>query len=99
MIQPIEYNVLVKPDAVQDKTPGGLMKPDTVVSREKYRRNKGTIVAISPMAFRFEDWPKNREKPAEGDAVYFRINDGTEVMDGEDELLLVPDRSILAVVK
>ena len=42
---------------------------------------------------------RNREKPKEGDAVYYKQNDGTEIRDGDDEFVLVPDRSIMAVVK
>ena len=97
MIEPIGYNVLVRPAKVQEQTAGGLYKPDTVAARERYRRNCGVIEALGEMAFTFDDWPEGREKPGKGDTVYFSINDSTELWEGDDEYLVLADKDIIAV--
>ena len=98
-ISPIEYNVLLKQDAVDQKTKGGLIKPDEVLDRDKHGQTRGTIVAVSPMAFTFDDWPHGVEKPKPGDKVAIAKHAGTFLTgnDGE-EYRVVKDKDIVAVI-
>jgi chaperonin GroES len=101
-IYPQAYNVLVKPQEVEQKTKGGLFLPDEVKEREQFAQTEGVLVAASPMAFCFGEWPKDREheKPQVGDRVFFSRYVATKVrgMDGR-EYWLMKDENIAGVMK
>jgi len=99
---PVEYNVLVKPKAVEEKTAGGIIIPDSLKEREEFGRIEGDLVAVSPAAFTFnyEGWPEGAEVPKVGDRVVFSKYQATEITgtDGE-KYWLMKDRSIAGVMK
>lgn len=99
-IQPTEFKVLVKPDRVEEKTKGGIIIPDIERDREQFAATKGTLVAVSPMAFKFQDWPPIAAKPRPGDRVVFPRYVGFAMKgdDGEDYWLL-NDRDIVATLE
>ena len=72
----LEYNVLVDPDKLDEKTKGGLYMPEETKDRKQAQQIKGTLVLVSPMAFAFEDWPKDWAKPQPGDRVMFAKHAG-----------------------
>lgn len=98
-IQPLEYNVLVKQSATDTKTAGGLVLPEEVQERNKHSETQGVIVAVSPMAFSFDEWPAGAPKPKEGDRIVFARHAGTfvEGLDGE-EYRVVKDKDVVATV-
>lgn len=97
-IKPIEYNVLVKQDTEDEKTSGGIYLPDDIKERNKHSETEGMIVAVSPMAFRFDDWPENEPTPKEGDRIVFARHAGTFVKGQDDEQYrVVKDKDIVAV--
>lgn len=98
-INPIEYNVLVKLDQVDEKTAGGVFLPDQQKERENFAQIKGTLVAVSPMAFRFEDWPQDCAHPEPGNRVMIAKHAGaqTEGSDG-NTYRVVKDKDVLAVI-
>ena len=100
-IRPMEYNVLVLPAEVEAKTKGGLILAESTVEKSQFGRMEGTLVAASPMAFRFEDWPDDAEhlKPKVGDKVLFSKYQATEFvgMDGR-KYWLMKDKSIAGVM-
>lgn len=98
-ISPCEFNVLVKQDAVSEKTGMGLYKPAEVVDREKHAQTRGVIVAISPLAFNEDVWPGGMDKPTPGTKVAFARHSGTFI-DGTDgeEYRIVKDKDIVAVI-
>ena len=53
-ITPLEYNCVVRPDPVEEKTKGGLYIPDEVRDRDQAAAEYGTIEAVSPGAFVYE---------------------------------------------
>ena len=99
-IEPIEYNVLIDQDAVETKTKGGLIKPDEILERDKHGQTRGTIIAVSPMAFSFDDWPDGVAKPQPGDKVAIAKHSGVFITgnDGK-EYRVVKDKDIVAVIK
>lgn len=101
-ISPQAFNVLVAPQEVQAKTKGGLLLPDEVKTREQFAQTEGVLIAVSLMAFRFAEWPKDREdeKPAIGDRVFFSRYVATKVTgtDGR-EYWLMKDENIAGVMK
>jgi len=100
-INPVEYNVLVLPSEVETKTKGGLLLADTTVEKEQFGRMEGTLVAVSPMAFTFLDWPAadNDKKPKVGDTVVFSKYAASEITgrDGK-QYWLMKDKSIVGVM-
>ena len=96
---PIEYNVVVKPERVEEQTKGGLYMPDEVREKDQYGEFKGELVAISPMAFLFDEWPEDEPKPQVGQRVVFVRYAGTLVVgnDGEDYRIM-KDKDVLGVM-
>lgn len=97
-ILPMEYKVLVKPIEVATQTEGGLFLPDTTKEKDEYARTEGTLIAASPLAFGFDDWPEGSTKPSPGDRVMFARYNAHSVT-GKDghEYWLMNDRSIEAI--
>lgn len=97
-IEPLEYNVVVRPEKVEDQTRGGIYIPDEVKERDQYGHHRGEMVAASPMAFSFDDWPPDLPKPEVGQTVIFVKYAGTLVpgRDGEDYRVM-KDKDVLGV--
>lgn len=96
-IRPTEFNILIRPDKVEDsikvKRPDGtvveLYKPNTTVDREQAAAVKGTMIAVSPLAFTYERWPEGSVKPVAGDRVAYQKYAGMKITgkDGVDYIL------------
>lgn len=98
-IKPIEFNVLIKQDDVEEKTAGGLYKPGDVVERDKHRVTQGVIVAMSSMAFNADVYPPGEEKPKPGQRVAIALHAGTFVtgLDG-NEYRMIKDKDVTALI-
>ena len=99
-IRPMEYNVIVKPDDVETTTKGGLIIPPSKIEKDEFARTEGTLVAASPMAFSFTDWPADDDsKPRVGDRVVFSRYQATEVT-GRDggKYWIMKDKAIAGVM-
>jgi chaperonin GroES len=81
-MRPINQNVLVKADEVEEKTAGGLYLPDENKQRKQHAAEIGTLVARCDDAFE-EMKPESQPKP--GDKVFFAKYAGAAVdgFDGE----------------
>lgn len=91
-IQPLGDRVVVKPQAAEEKTAGGLFIPDT--AKEKPQR--GTIVAVGPG--RVENGTKIDMTVKEGDTVLYGKYAGTEISLGDDDVLIMRESDILGIV-
>ena len=98
-ISPTEYNVLVKPEKIDDKTKGGVLLADTTLDRKQAFMTKGVLVAVSPLAFTYERFPEGHPPPKVGDTVIFTKAAGVSVegVDGA-EYKLLKDKDIGAVI-
>ncbi|MDC0657056.1 co-chaperone GroES [Leisingera sp. SS27] len=100
-IIPVEYNVVVKPKAVEAKTSGGLYLPDDTKEREHFGQMEGDLIAVSPAAFtyNYEGWPAHSEKPKAGDRVVFSKYQATEIKGADGEKYwLMKDKAIAGVL-
>ena len=99
-IRPVQYMVIVQPDEVEKTTKGGIILPDTKVEKDEFQRMEGQLVAVSPMAFTFKDWPDGAPKPKVGDRVTFARYNATEIT-GRDggKYWFMKDESILGVME
>lgn len=68
-LQPVEFNVIVRMKATEDKTPGGILLPASKTERDELAEDEGTLVALSPHAFTYADWPAGVAPPQPGDRV------------------------------
>lgn len=94
-IEPLEYNVLVRPKDVDKKTAGGLIIPEREHERMQWAEVRGVVVCVSKDAF---DSFRSSANP--GDEVIFARHVGmtTKGSDGVD-YKLIKDKDILAVVR
>jgi len=99
-IIPCEFNVVVLPDPVEEKTKGGLILSDETRERNKHSATKATLVALSPMAFDESIWPVGVAKPEPGARVLIAKHAGT-FCDGADgqEYRIVKDKDVVALIE
>jgi chaperonin GroES len=97
-MQMCEFNVAIRQDAAEEKTKGGLILTADSVEKKKHSAVRGTIVALSPMAFNRDIWPDNMERPEVGARVVFAQHSGTFLQHEGEELRIVKDKDIVAVL-
>jgi chaperonin GroES len=97
-ISPVEFNVLVRPREAVRKTAGGVIIPDMAVDKQQAAAVEGTIVAVSPLAFSYDDWPEE-QRPVPGDSVVFAKYAGMTVTRHGVDYRLIKDKDIAAVLK
>lgn len=99
-IQPTEFKVLVLPDKVQEKTKGGIIIPISEVDKEQHAATQGALIAVSPMAFTYADWPLGTRKPEPGDRVVFPRYVGHAIKGKDDEdYWLLNDKDVIALLE
>ncbi|MET6996187.1 co-chaperone GroES [Chitinophaga defluvii] len=87
-IKPLADRVIVKPAAAEEKTAGGIIIPDTA----KEKPQKGTVVAAGP---------GKKDEPVTvkvGDTVLYGKYAGTEISVEGQDLLIMRESDILAIV-
>jgi co-chaperonin GroES (HSP10) len=95
---PKGYKLLVAIPNVEEKTSGGVIRPDDLVSREEVASIFGFVVACGPDAY--GDKKKFPSGPwcEKGDFVMFRSYSGTRFKIGGQEFRLINDDTVEAVV-
>ncbi len=92
MIKPLGDKVVVEPLEEEDKSPGGIILPDTA----KKKPQEGLVVAVGPGKV-LDDGSRGEMAVKEGDKVIFAKYGGTEItIDGKDLVILDQD-SIYAI--
>ena len=86
-IKPLGENILILPEAAEQKTSSGIFLPDT--AREE-RPQQGKVIAIGD---------SEKIKVAVNQKVIYNRYGGTEVKMGEIEYLLVTNKDILATIE
>lgn len=96
-ISPTEYKVLVKPIEVENKI-GNILIPDDHQEREQFAQQEGVLIAVSPVAFNYENFNGSAPKP--GDRVLYAKYAGftRKGKDGVD-YRVINDRDIVAVLE
>ena len=92
-LRPLGDRVVVKPAAREETTRSGIVLPDTSTERPQ----RGAILAVGPGRVTDE----GKQLPVEvkvGDAVLFAKYAGTEFKLEDDELLILKESDILAIV-
>jgi co-chaperonin GroES (HSP10) len=100
---PLEFNVVVELDPVEEVTAGGIILTKAHTEREELSCEEGTLVAISPHAFSYvEDWGET-PKPQVGQRVMLKRFDGLlrkRKIDGAERTYrIVQDKSVVALIE
>jgi len=95
--RPSEFNVLVLPETIPEKTKGGIILTDSVKDSDKAAGRRARLVAVSPVAFSYAEFPEGT-KPIVGDVVLIAKYAGT-LVDGLDgrEYRVIKDSDVMAV--
>ena len=99
-VEPIEYNVIILPDAVKEKTAGGIILTDETKEQEQSGSTRGTVVAVADLAFSYEPELMSNKPAAPGDRVlYARYAGATFEGDDGQTYRIVKDKDITGKVK
>lgn len=105
-IAPVEYNVVVRMDPIYEEgeggervTEGGIIVPQTKVERDELSADEGTIIAMSPLAFSYADWPEDARLPQVGDRILMAQFDGRLWKRNGTTYRLIKDKSVIAIVE
>jgi chaperonin GroES len=92
-IQPLGDRVVVRREAAEEKTKGGLYLPDTA----KDKPARGTVISIGDGKI-LDNGKRSTFQIKEGDKVLFLSYAGEEFKIGDDELLLMRESDVLAII-
>ena len=92
-LRPLGDRVVIKPSAREEMTKSGIVLPDTA----KEKPQEGTIIAAGPGKV-LDDGKRETMDVKAGDKVLYAKYAGTEFKIDGDELLIVSQKDILAVV-
>jgi len=93
-VQPLGDRILVKPVDSEVKTKGGIILPDTA----KEKPSKGKVVAVGKG--KLLDDGKVRELEVKvGDTVLYGRYGGTEIKFKDEDMLILRESEVLAIVK
>jgi chaperonin GroES len=91
---PLADRVVVKSAVAEEKTKGGLIVPDTA----KEKPQKGEIIAVGPGKIS-DDGKKIPMEVKVGDTILYGKYSGTEVTIDGEELLIMRESDIFAILK
>ncbi|MCH7792708.1 MAG: co-chaperone GroES [Planctomycetes bacterium] len=94
MIRPLHDKILIRRDEAEDKTDSGIFLPESSKDKPK----SGTIEAVGDGAINTETGGRIPLSVKKGDRVIFTSYAGTDVKLGIDELLIMSEDDILAIV-
>lgn len=97
-LKPMEYNVVVEMDPVEEKI-GSIIIPVAKQERDKLATEEGTLVALSPHAFTYAEWPAGASPPQAGDRVLIARFAGAIHERGGKTFRVLKDKDIVAVVE
>ena len=93
-IQPLHDKVVVKADAVADKTEGGLL----LAQGAQERQQEGTVVAAGPGRYHETTGQFKATQVKPGDRVLFAKYAGAQFKLNDDEVLMLDEGDILAIL-
>jgi chaperonin GroES len=93
-LRPLGDRVVVKPTTREEMTKSGIVLPDTA----KEKPQEGTILAVGPGRI-LDDGKREQVDVKEGQKVLYAKYAGTEFKVDEEDLLIVSQKDILAIVE
>ena len=93
-LRPLGDRVVIKPTPREEMTKSGIVLPDTA----KERPQEGTILAVGPGRV-LDDGKREPMEVSEGQKVLFQKYAGTEFKLDDDELLILSQKDVLAIIE
>ena len=93
-LTPLGDRLVVRPSAREEMTKSGIVLPDTV----KERPQEGTILAVGP-GRTLDDGTREPIEVAVGQKILFQKYAGTEFKLDDEELLILSQKDVLAVIQ
>ncbi len=93
-VQPLGDRILVKALEAEEKTKGGIILPDTA----KEKPQEGKVVAVGKGKLLEDGTVKSLEVKV-GDAILYGKYSGTEINHNGEDLLILKEDDVLAIVK
>jgi chaperonin GroES len=93
-LDPLGDRVVVKPSTKEEMTKGGIVIPDTA----KEKPQEGQVLAVGPGRMT-EDGKRIPMDVKVGDVVVYAKYGGTEIKEGDEELIILRESDILAKKK
>jgi chaperonin GroES len=93
-LDPLGDRVVVKPSTKEEVTKGGIVIPDTA----KEKPQEGEVMAVGPGRMT-EDGKRIPLDVKVGDIVIYAKYGGTEIKEGDEELIILRESDILAKKK
>ena len=93
-LRPLGDRVVVRPTPREEMTKSGIVLPDTA----KEKPQEGTVVAVGP-GRTLDDGSREAIDVSEGQRVLYAKYAGTEFKVEGDELLIISQKDILAIVE
>ncbi|HVP57995.1 MAG TPA: co-chaperone GroES [bacterium] len=93
-IQPLGDRVVVKRLEEEQKTRGGIIVPDTA----KEKPQQAEVVAVGPGRMS-EEGKRIAPSVKKGDKILFGKYSGSEITVGDEELLILREEDILAIIE
>lgn len=94
-IQPLRDQVIIKPMEQEEKTASGIVLPDIA---EKEKPEQGKVIAVGPGRVN-DDGKVIPMSIKKGDKVLFTKYSPNEIKVGTQELLVIKEEDILAIIK
>ena len=94
VLTPLGDRVVIRPLAREEMTKSGIVLPDTA----KERPQEGTIVAAGPGRI-LDDGSREPMDVSEGQKILFQKYAGTEFKLDDDELLILSQKDVLAIIE
>ena len=101
-LQPVEFNVIVRMKPTEETTAGGIILPTSKTERDELAEDEGTLVAVSPHAFSYAEWPDGVAPPQVGDQVIIAQYQGRIWKPGGDKgptYRIIKDKDVVAVIE
>lgn len=92
------YRLMIMMPLVEEKTAGGIIRPDSTAGREQTASIVGKVIQAGPDAFRDKDKFPTGPWCNVGDFVMFRAYSGTKFDIGNREFRIINDDTVEAVV-
>jgi chaperonin GroES len=92
-LRPLGDRVVIQPTPREEMTKSGIVLPDTA----KEKPQEGTVIAVGPGKI-LDDGKREAIDVKKGDKVLYAKYAGTEFKVDEEDLLIVSQKDILAVV-
>lgn len=93
-MQPLSDRVIIKASDRDETTASGIVLPDTA----KEKPQEGLVIAVGPGRLN-DKGVRVKPEVAAGDKVLFARYAGTEVKNGAEDLLILKESDVLAVLK